>query len=232
VNPIQHPACNDVLRRPPGTTEEECGDLHIMRNDTQVWSFWRPSAEELLALNAGGAVGLIVEGRTHPPLSICATHPTDNPAARVPDPSEYQHRMEALNQRAIAMTKIAKEAVALIAKGEATEKQTDALANRLPDMLAANPCDGSVVRDRFGADERDAESYRQDAAGWKAEAADLRARLETVAEVRDAAEANLRKLHEFVTGAGDGWPLSGIAYEIRQGIEARFTRNATTQPPR
>jgi hypothetical protein len=154
MNPIQHPACNDILRRPPGTTEEECGDLHIMRNDTQVWSFWKPSAEELLALNAGGTVGLIVEGRTHPPLSICATHPTEDPGQRVTDPSEYQQRMEALNQRVGAVTKIAKEAVALIAKGEATEKQTDDMVNRLLDMLQPTPCDGSIVRDRFPSDQK------------------------------------------------------------------------------
>lgn len=150
---IQHPACNDIVRRPEGTTEEECGDLHIMRKDGTVWSFWKPSAEDLLALNAGGAVALIVNSPTHPPVKVAATYPTEDPGKRVPDPSEYRSRMEALNNRAVSMTKIAKEAVSLLAKGGANGDQVNSLVERLLDMLEATACDGSVVRDRFEAEE-------------------------------------------------------------------------------
>jgi hypothetical protein len=44
MNPIKHPNCNDILRKPDGMTEEECGDLHIRRAGGYVWSFWTPAA--------------------------------------------------------------------------------------------------------------------------------------------------------------------------------------------
>jgi hypothetical protein len=70
MTPIHHSLCNDVLRRPEGLTEEECGDLPIFRNDTCVVSFWRPEPAELQALAAGQPIMLAIASQTHPPLSV------------------------------------------------------------------------------------------------------------------------------------------------------------------
>ena len=70
MTPIKYHLCNDVLRRPPGTTEEECADLHIMRTDEGVASFWIPDARELAALCAGSPLCIGFVHQTHPPMSI------------------------------------------------------------------------------------------------------------------------------------------------------------------
>lgn len=75
----QHPECNDVLRPPKGATSEECRPLPILRDALDgtpvVMSFWRPSAEELMMLQNGGGVVLVVHGHTHPPLFLTTTGP-------------------------------------------------------------------------------------------------------------------------------------------------------------
>lgn len=72
MDSINHSLCNDVLRRPPGMTEEECRDLHIMRDraENRVLSFWQPDEKELRRLNAGLPIFLSVCGVTHPPLHL------------------------------------------------------------------------------------------------------------------------------------------------------------------
>ena len=74
MQPIQHPLCNDVLRRPEGMTEDQCGDLPIAREEIDgvpyVWSFWQPEPEELEAINEGKPVALRFVGVTHPPVSV------------------------------------------------------------------------------------------------------------------------------------------------------------------
>lgn len=76
MTPIHHPACNAVLRRPPGTTEEECGDLPIIRSVENgyntVTSVWKPSPEEAEAIAKGGGIALTIWGSTHPPLALTA----------------------------------------------------------------------------------------------------------------------------------------------------------------
>lgn len=78
MTPTHHSLCNTILKRPPGTTEEECRDLHIQRTqDTAghpvVCSFWRPEPEELAALNEGGTVRFSCWGHTHPPMHLAVT---------------------------------------------------------------------------------------------------------------------------------------------------------------
>lgn len=72
MNFIAHPSNNRVLGAPPG--DNDCADLPVtdtrMNGTPAVASFWKPSAKELAALNAGKAVVLMVAGRTHPPLFI------------------------------------------------------------------------------------------------------------------------------------------------------------------
>lgn len=75
MNPTQHLSNNGVLGAPPGwdQTQTTCHALPITRainadREPLVLSFWRPTAEELHTLNAGGLVALHVYGLTMPPV--------------------------------------------------------------------------------------------------------------------------------------------------------------------
>lgn len=76
MRPTQHSSNNRVLGAPAGWDQGElpCGALAItdavQAGVPSVVSFWRPDAEELAALNAGGLIYLSVVGRTMPPMSL------------------------------------------------------------------------------------------------------------------------------------------------------------------
>ena len=70
MQPTHHPLCNDTLRRPKGTTEEECSDLPILRDEDSVCSFWQPNEAEVFAILAGKAVLFRSHSITHPPIEI------------------------------------------------------------------------------------------------------------------------------------------------------------------
>lgn len=76
MNKIQHPSNNAVLGAPAGWNQSDlpCGALPITRTECDgipaVVSFWRPTAEELAALNAGASIALWVIGNTMPPVSL------------------------------------------------------------------------------------------------------------------------------------------------------------------
>ncbi|MGT2429250.1 hypothetical protein ACU4HD_11980 [Cupriavidus basilensis] len=76
MNPIQHPSNNAVLSAPAGWDQSELpvSALAITRTAVEgtpaVVSFWKPTAEELALLNAGGCVGLCVLGQSMPPVSL------------------------------------------------------------------------------------------------------------------------------------------------------------------
>lgn len=73
---IQHPSNNGVLGAPAGWDQIElhCSALPITRTHVgdlpAVVSYWRPSAEELAVLSAGGSVALWVMGSTMPPVNL------------------------------------------------------------------------------------------------------------------------------------------------------------------
>ncbi|MEX0142039.1 hypothetical protein MRBLMS1_002883 [Massilia sp. LMS1-1-1.1] len=73
---IQHSSNNGVLGAPAGWDQAElpCNALPIARTHVgdlaAVVSYWRPDAEELAVLNAGGAVQLWVVGATMPPVML------------------------------------------------------------------------------------------------------------------------------------------------------------------
>lgn len=73
---IQHPSNNAVLGAPNGWDQQQlpCGALPITRTESNglpaVVSFWRPSAEELKALNEGNSIALWVIGGTMPPVAL------------------------------------------------------------------------------------------------------------------------------------------------------------------
>ncbi len=70
---IKFAQANQVLTKPDGWDEEkqgECGDLHVYNSGSYIASCWRPTAEELEALNAGGAVVVSLYGQTQPPMQL------------------------------------------------------------------------------------------------------------------------------------------------------------------
>lgn len=74
VNFHQHKTNNAWLGRPAGVPTTECEGLPITRvafdNVTVCFSYWRPSAEDLAALNAGKSIRLGVWGATQPPVHV------------------------------------------------------------------------------------------------------------------------------------------------------------------
>jgi len=72
----QHPSNNEVLGAPQGWVQDElpCSALPITRaydgSVPTITSFWRPTAEELAALNAGALVALHIVGKSMPPAAI------------------------------------------------------------------------------------------------------------------------------------------------------------------
>jgi len=84
MEPIKHPLCNDILRRPAGMTEEQCRDLHIRREDNAVMSFWTPNPEELEAIKAGQPILLHFTGATHPPVMLAVLRPDGLDALKLP----------------------------------------------------------------------------------------------------------------------------------------------------
>ena len=77
MNPTQHISNNGVLGAPPDWQPEHgyCQALPVTRAQTAeglpvVVSFWRPSAEDLAQLAAGGLVALHVFGGAMPPVWV------------------------------------------------------------------------------------------------------------------------------------------------------------------
>lgn len=76
MNPTQHRSSNDILRPPPGATNEQCRPLAITRvvyepsGMRAVVSYWQPSADDLRLLNEGRPIYMSCWGTTHPPVAI------------------------------------------------------------------------------------------------------------------------------------------------------------------
>lgn len=72
----QHPSNNFVLGAPVGWDQKElpCSALPVTRMAVEgrpvMVSFWRPTGDELAALNRGGTVALWVYGEGHPPVAV------------------------------------------------------------------------------------------------------------------------------------------------------------------
>lgn len=79
MTPAQHASNTSTLLPPEGAKAEECTALPITRCEQRdatgagiplVRSYWRPSADELAALNRGAKVCFQVWGTNHPPVYI------------------------------------------------------------------------------------------------------------------------------------------------------------------
>jgi hypothetical protein len=73
---VQHSSNNMVLGAPPGWQQDvlPCDALPVtlteMNGLPTVVSFWKPTADELLLLCAGGSVALSIIGESMPPVSL------------------------------------------------------------------------------------------------------------------------------------------------------------------
>lgn len=74
MDPVRHPTNNMALTPPKGVSEEECQTLYATSGTIDghraVWSFWKPTPEELAALNEGKPVVFGVWGDKHPPIYL------------------------------------------------------------------------------------------------------------------------------------------------------------------
>lgn len=76
MNSVQHASNNRVLGAPSGWDQQSlpCDALAVtdakLGDVACIVSFWKPTPEELAALNAGGFVALHVMGRNMPPVAI------------------------------------------------------------------------------------------------------------------------------------------------------------------
>lgn len=75
MNPIRFAEANIVMKRPANMTEAECADVHAFRDGKQVVTAWRPTPEELVKINLGEPVWLVLVGRTMAPALVTADRP-------------------------------------------------------------------------------------------------------------------------------------------------------------
>ena len=78
MNSLEHPTHNRRLGAPPGM-QDSCRAMSV-RDDVLagapvVVSHWRPTPDELRALNAGAVIALAVVGRTMPPVAMWLESP-------------------------------------------------------------------------------------------------------------------------------------------------------------
>lgn len=73
MNPFRHPSTTFDLAAPDGWDEVangECLGLPIAQSGGTMFSYWRPTWRERIALFFGGHIRLGVFGRGHPPVSL------------------------------------------------------------------------------------------------------------------------------------------------------------------
>ena len=66
--PIHTPDCNFTFTPPPGV--KGCGDLPCLRQNGSTTSFWKPDANELAHLAAGGTVAMTCFSTKHPVVGL------------------------------------------------------------------------------------------------------------------------------------------------------------------
>lgn len=80
----------DVLGPPRASVGVRVNCLPVVGDGRAVASFWKPSAEELAMLNAGGLVWLQVLGGTMPPVMLDVLNPAVSADIMPPDTSAEQ----------------------------------------------------------------------------------------------------------------------------------------------
>lgn len=84
MKPVTFAGQTLIMGRPYGTPASKCGGLPMRVVPSTIWpgaksytSYFKPTPEELAALNAGACVELNVHGNTHPPLSMNVDYPVN-----------------------------------------------------------------------------------------------------------------------------------------------------------
>ncbi len=233
MTPTKHSNCNDILKAPIGS--ENCEDLHIQRDDDSIWSFWKPSAEELAAIVMVGEIAVRVMENTYPPVWIGAMIPSTERKSAL-SPEESRAISNAINERNRSLMTITKRAMSMLAKvSPASTQERQRLFDQFLDIATINHASGEVVRDPVEASaepaavtQADVDRYRSDAAEWKAEAARWRDAAEQLREAtavdseafKDAAqwqaeaerlECRLRAVSDAI---GPDWNVFEFPYAI------------------
>lgn len=73
MTPQNFPESNTVMLAPKGM--ENCVDIHAFRDGQQVITAWRPSPEELVKINMGEPIWLMLVGPTMQPALVTADYP-------------------------------------------------------------------------------------------------------------------------------------------------------------
>lgn len=78
--PVSFPEQNFTFTKPEGWTDEQCSDLNVWKgHDTnqqpRIISAWKPSKEDLDALNNGGVIYLDIVSSGQPPVSLYTENP-------------------------------------------------------------------------------------------------------------------------------------------------------------
>jgi hypothetical protein len=68
MSPVKTPECNFTFTAPKGVTN--CNDLPCLRQSHSTTSFWKPDANELAYLIAGGTVAMTCYGQGHPVVGL------------------------------------------------------------------------------------------------------------------------------------------------------------------
>jgi hypothetical protein len=78
MNPVDFAFTNRMLLPAQGYTDEEMPPLPVFSDDTVCISAWKPTPEELAALNAGQPLYLVLlTGGTQPPVKLTTTCPVE-----------------------------------------------------------------------------------------------------------------------------------------------------------
>lgn len=73
MTPIVPPGANMIYKKPVDWDEEAngpCDDLHVIKCDGFINTFWKPNADELKTLNEGGNVLIVVVGNQLPAIAV------------------------------------------------------------------------------------------------------------------------------------------------------------------
>jgi hypothetical protein len=78
--PHSFPEANKVYTKPAGWTDEQCANLHVCQTNCEdgtpvIISYWKPSYEDLQALNNGGGIYLMITANVQPPVSLLTESP-------------------------------------------------------------------------------------------------------------------------------------------------------------
>lgn len=81
--PADFPEANFTYTKPEGMTDEECMDLRVFKGSYSdgtpaIISVWRPSKEDIDAINEGKPIYLSITSHIMPPVCLFTENPFNN----------------------------------------------------------------------------------------------------------------------------------------------------------